>query len=56
MVTKGNSGISKTLFVSMDVLFIRKEVKGYQWFRSRILQEREGEDTPVFFFFFISNE
>jgi len=30
----------------MDVLFTRKEVRGYQWFGSRILQER-GEDIPV---------
>jgi len=31
----------------MDVLFTRKEVRGYQWFGSRILQGRRGEDIPM---------
>jgi len=28
----------------MDVLFTRKEVRGYQWFGSRVLHGRGGED------------
>jgi len=27
---------SKTLFASMNVLFIKKEVRGYQWFESKV--------------------
>jgi len=30
----------------MDVLFTRKEVRGYQWFGSRVFQGRGGEDIP----------
>jgi len=43
---KCNSNI-KAQFASINVLFTRKEVKGYSWFESRVLQRRGGEDIPV---------
>jgi len=31
----------------MDVRFTRKKMRGYQWFGSRVLEGRRGEDIPL---------